>query len=326
MSEHQTQQYWLFDAGPDQSRLQEARTTFMKSARAVNTVKAYFYAWKVFSNWCTDYGHIALPATAETLQDFIAWRLDVRKQRIYTVTTDLSAIRHMHIEAGLSNPLTPEVKLLVRNAARNLRQRPQQKRALTANHLRRISEKMQSGEMPSIEIRDRAMVLVCFAAGWRGSELLSLSLADVWFEDGSLYIQLGASKTDQDGRRGRTVRIYPGENPLTCPVQALKDWLAVRGPWHGPLFCRFNRFSLLHKSITPQGLRLRLKRLLGQIGENPARFGSHSMRAGMITTSVENGADVLSIMERTGQKNVGTVMKYVRPAKALSVNPLRGVL
>jgi integrase len=142
-----------------------------------------------------------------------------------------------------------------------------------------------------------------------------------------MIVQLGASKTDQDGTRGRRVSIPAGRRPATCPIRAVRRWLAARGDWQGPLFCRCNRSGeLLRKGIGGSTVNLRLKHLLSLHGENPAAYGAHSLRAGMITASAENGADIAVIMQRTGQRSVQTVMRYIRPVAPFKADPLKGVL
>lgn len=301
----------------------------MSFARAANTIKAYDQAWKNFSEWCASTGLCALPATPDTVMNFVAWSLVRRLNRLNTVRQHLAAIRYHHLQNAHHSPINGEVRELMQNAARKLRERPQQKRALTPQQLRQLAAALQSNGSP-IARRDHAIILLTFAAGWRCSEILSLSTEDVWFDsDQRLHVQLGASKMDQDGRCGREVSIPRGEHPGTCPVEALRVWLEARGGWPGPLFCCFTGRDGRH--MTRKGMRyltffLRLKQLLLQIDENPSRYGTHSLRAGMITSAVENGMDALLIMQRTGQKSVATVKRYVRPAEAIRANPLAGVL
>lgn len=301
----------------------------MSFASAPNTRKAYGQGWKNFSDWCAATGLCGLPATPETVMNFVAWSLVQRGNRLSTVRQHLAAIRYYHLEHAQESPVNQEVRGLMRNAARKLRERPQQKRALTPAQLRALAAVLASDDSPASR-RDHAIILLTFAAGWRAGEVLSLTTDDVWFDaEEHLHVQLGASKTDQDGRGGRFVSIPPGRQPATCPVTALRVWLATRGDWQGPLFCGFTGCRgryIQHKGIQYLTFLLRLKQLLVRIDENPSEYATHSLRAGMITSSVANGVDTLLIMERTGQKSVATVKHYVRMTEAARADPLAGVL
>ena len=225
--------------------------------------------------------------------------------------------------------MTAEVRELIGNAARHLRESPRGKKALTPRQLRQMAEALARDPAP-IARRDHAMILLCFAAGWRCSEILSLTFDDVRFDaEDRLWIALGASKTDQAGTEGREICLPRGAYASTCPVTVLRAWLDARGSWPGALFCGVTGRDGRH--LRPEAIRrlafsVRLKRLLTEIQENPAPYGTHSLRAGMITSAVENGADALLIMQRTGQKSLATVLRYVRPAQTARANPLAGLL
>jgi integrase len=73
--------------------------------------------------------------------------------------------------------------------------------------------------------RDRAVVLLGFAGAFRRSELAALTRSDIRIDEEGLLVTIRRSKTDQDGQ-GRTIGIPYGSHPLTCPVRALKRFLA----------------------------------------------------------------------------------------------------
>jgi integrase len=107
----------------------------------------------------------------------------------------------------------------------------------------------------------------------------------------------------------------------------MREWITARGNWRGALFCCCDTGdAIVRRALAAKVFNVRLKLLLEAIGENSAPYGAHSLRSGMVTTSAENGADVIVIMQRTGHRSVQTVMKYVRPARAFRADPLAGVL
>lgn len=310
------------------TRLKVIRERLMLASKARNTTNAYTHAWKVFSRWCADTGCTAEPATSETLAQFVTWCLYERQPRCYrlnTVIVALSAITQRHLEHDLPPPVSDEVRTLVRNARRDLREKRGGKDALPPKLLRRVCGVFSDGSVHGI--RDRAMILMQFAAGWRCSEIVSVDRADVRFTAKGYIVTLGASKTDQDGSEGRIVGVEYGDHPLTCPVRALKEWLQQRGKWPGPLFCPVSTGgAILRRRIVGDTINERLKAALEKLGAAKGRYGSHSLRSGMVTTAIEQGASETLIMLRTGHKSLDSMRRYVRSAKAFRANPLKGVL
>ena len=215
---------------------------------------------------------------------------------------------------------------IVANAARLLREAPAGKLALPVDDVKLICAKLTE-RGGNRDIRDHAMLLLGFACGWRRSEIVSLRLRDIRFATKGLRIRLGASKMDQDGRRGRQIGIPFGDDPATCPVRALRRWTQIRGSWEGPLFTHVNGAGFVeYGGLTGDTVNRRLKTILRWLGKDSKNYGAHSLRAGMVTAAAENGASLAAIMQRTGHKTVEMVMRYVRPAQAFKADPLKGVL
>jgi hypothetical protein len=111
--------------------------------------------------------------------------------------------------------------------------------------------------------RDRALLLIGFAAGLRGAELASLEIsqrkgAAGWIEqmpDG-FAIRLAFSKTDQEAI-GDTVGVPYGASVDFCPVRAYRGWLEKSGITGGPVFRRQAPASVCGHAghIAPSGER-----------------------------------------------------------------------
>ncbi len=70
-------------------------------------------------------------------------------------------------------------------------------------------------------LRDRALLLIGFAGGFRRGELVALDVEDVEETDDGLRIGIRRSKTDQEGE-GREIGIPRGQKSETDPVRALR--------------------------------------------------------------------------------------------------------
>lgn len=319
-----SEQRSLFDLGLDMEPAREVKMRIMNAVLAVNTVVSYAYGWKAFQRWCREAGRIALPASAPTCLDYASWCI-AAGLRLETVHHRLKAINHYHRQANLELPFDAEGRKFLRNAKRALCERPQGMTPLSPAQLRQVSQVLFNRQT-NVDTRDRAVILLGFACGWRRSELVGLDLRDLRWTSEGIEIWLAKSKTDQEAQ-GRPVGVQYGEHQLTCPLTALKDWLAIRGNWAGPLFSNVTPGQrITRKRMQGDTIRRALKRAIALIGEDPGPFGAHSLRSGMITAAIEAGASETSVMQRTGHKSYDMLRRYVRPATVFRSNPLRGVL
>jgi site-specific recombinase XerC len=146
----------------------------------------------------------------------------------------------------LPSPVAASVSAFIAKAKRDLKEDPGGKAAVTRFHIIEIAKRLKNDP---IQIRNRAMILVTFASGWRRSESTGLLYSDVRFVKEGMTLWLRKSKTDQEGK-GRLVGIHSGRSAVACPVRALKAWLKIRGKWDGPLFVAFTP----RRAITRDGL------------------------------------------------------------------------
>lgn len=314
----------LFNLGLDMESAREVKMRIMNATLAANTIISYAAGWKAFQRWCRDAGRVGMPASAQTCLDYASWSI-AAGLRLETVHHRLKAINHYHRKANVSLPFDAEGRKFLRNAKRALCERPQGMTPLTPAQLRQVSQVLLNRQTHA-DTRDRAVILLGFACGWRRSELVSLDLRDVRWTDEGIQIWLAKSKTDQEGE-GRSVGVQYGDQRLTCPLHALRDWLDVRGKWAGPLFTNVTPGQrVTDKRLKGDTVRRALKRAISLIGEDPTFYGAHSLRSGMITAAIEAGASETAVMHRTGHRSYTMMRRYVRPATIFRSNPLAGVL
>jgi len=160
--------------------------------------------------------------------------------------------------------------------------------------------------------RDRALLLIGFAGGFRRSELTALDFEDIEMTQDGLIIRLGRSKTDQEGQ-GRPVALPTGSDPKTCPVRALRTWLEQADISSGPLFRAVDRSGLVSDhALHADSVAYLVKRAAGRAGLDAVEYAGHSLRAGLATQAAMNGASELAIMKQTGHRSLATVRKYIR--------------
>jgi site-specific recombinase XerD len=307
----------------DENAIKSTEQRIQLARKSRNTSIAYRSGWRQFCAWCVAAGCSSLPASADTVKDFISWSIHYG-YRLQTISVRLCAIAHFHAEAGFPRPLDGIREYFI-NARRAVLEDRRGKASVTYPMLLRIARTFPD---TSCGIRNRSMVLLAFATGWRRSEIVGLRFRDVRLVDEGVELFLRVSKTDQTGK-GRTVGIQPGRNPETCPIRALERWLSLRGDFEGPLYVRMASSQRLTEfGLEPRGEALKdaLKRAIEKIGVNAKAYGAHSLRAGMITEATKHGATEASIMQRTGHRCSKTLQRYIRPAQVFDFNPLRDVL
>jgi site-specific recombinase XerD len=161
-------------------------------------------------------------------------------------------------------------------------------------------------------LRDRAILLLGFAGGFRRSELVALDVDDLVETAQGLRVRIRRSKTDQEGV-GREVGIPFGRHVDTCPVKAWRAWQSAAGLLKGPCFRPMNsRGGVRDRRLTAQSVALIVKAAAVTAGLEPTSYAGHSLRSGLATAAAAGGASERSIMDQTGHKSLPVVRRYIR--------------
>ncbi len=159
---------------------------------------------------------------------------------VATLVRRVATISKAHAAKGLPNPCGSEI---VRATLRGIKRRhgtaQHEAKPLLKEDLFLVLDAMGNGVK---DIRDRALLLLGFAGGFRRSELVSLDTADIVEVRQGLIIILRRSKTDQEGD-GRKIGIPYGRTRY-CPVGAVAGWRA--GITDGAIFRPIDRHAHVH--------------------------------------------------------------------------------
>jgi site-specific recombinase XerD len=311
-------------SSPDLERLIKAANRFIHSAKAPATVKAYRSDWRDFEAWCYQHRLTPLPATPETVALYIADRAATLQSG--TITRRLTSITKAHQAAGFSTSPASTRHMLVGETLKGIRRtigtRQKGKDPLLTEDIRRIVVACPNN---LLGLRDRSLVLVGFAGGFRRSELARIEFHELTFGKNGVIVHLPTSKTDQQGA-GRKVGLPFGTYPQTCPVHALQRWLNAAAIADGPVFRSVNR----HQQVSKRGLYRDsigplLKRAAARAGMETKPLAGHSLRAGLVTQAVMNGVSEFVIMKQTGHRAVATLQRYVRMGKIFTENAATGL-
>ena len=299
--------------------LEDQAEAFVRAAKAPSTLRAYRSDWDHFSGWCRQHTLCPLPATPETIALYLTAL--AATHRPATMTRRLTAISKAHAIAGHPSPATmqqPAVSETLKGIRRTVGTAQTTKAPLLTADVRRMVEALPNTLAGR---RDRALLLLGFAGGFRRSELAALDVGDVLPTDDGLVVKLRRSKTDPEGK-GREVGIPYGSTPSTCPVRALMTWKTAAGISEGTLFRGIDRHGnvgavRLHKD----SVGLVVKRAAEAAGLDPAKYAGHSLRAGLATQAYLNGAGELAIMRQTGHRSLQMVRRYIRDGSLFRENP-----
>lgn len=340
-----------------------SKTTADRIADAIpeNTRRAYARWWdgrprpdadppgdpadRGFTGWCELTGRVPLPATPETLADWVSSLCD-RDLAPATIEQAVAAVRTMHRYAGHGRhfPDAEKANLVLRSHRRSRAARGKggQRQALpvVVESLRKMVDTID--QETALGARDHALLLLGIVAFGRRSEIAALDWSDLRDAPEGLILRIRMSKTDQDAK-GEEIPVLQGAFPGTDPVRVLARWreaCASRGLAHGPILRTVSKTGKvgdrMHPGVINRVFQERAK-LAGLVdppnpvdieeGRRPPGYSAHSLRAGAATIAYMNGAPISTIC-RLGRWKPGSrvVLGYIRSVDQWKDHPFRGVL
>lgn len=299
--------------------LLEAARGYAAASRSANTRRAYQSDLRDFTAWCNTQSLSAIPAAPDTIALYLT-ALAKTGAKASTIQRRVSAISQAHQLASVTPPPTASavVRSTMAGIRRSLGMAPAQKAPLVTAELRRLLATCNPATRAGL--RDRALLLLGFAGGFRRSELVALDAGDVVESADGLRVQIRRSKTDPEGQ-GREVGIPFGQHPTTCPIRAVRAWRAAAGVESGPLFSPVDRHDQVHLGrLSDRGVARVVQRAARRAGLDPALYAGHSLRAGLATAAAQGGAPERAIMAQTGHRSVAMVRRYIRSGSLFTEN------
>jgi site-specific recombinase XerD len=303
-------------APPELRRELELAEGYAQSALAPATRQAYERDWLVFATWCAQRGVPAIPAIPATVAAFLAGEAD-RGFRPVTIGRRAAAIAAAHRAQDHPNPCdSGAVAAVMSGIRREHGTRPLRRAApLELDPLARLLEPIDASTLAGR--RDRALLLLGFAAALRRSELVALDVEDLEFDTArGLKIVIRGSKTDQE-RAGATVAVPYARTRDRCAVRALQAWVAAAAIHRGPVFRQMRRGDkLTDRRLSDQSVALIVKRRAQAAGLPPTFLSGHSLRSGYATAAAAAGVEERKIANVTRHKNLPVLRGYIRAATA----------
>lgn len=172
----------------------EKPRAFIGASKAPATIRGYKSDWTDFASWAAARQLCALPATPTTIALYILDRSSTLVAA--SLARRLTAISSKHKEAGdLESPTrNPLVAMTFRGIRREIGTAQKFKQALLSPEIRRIvvcCPETLSG------LRDKALLLISYAAMTRRSETAAHSVEDVEAVPEGIVLTIRSSKRDQ---------------------------------------------------------------------------------------------------------------------------------
>ena len=310
----------------DIKALQEETLLNFKNSKANNTVRAYKSDFNDFGLFCAQNGFKSLPTTPDTISLYLSY-LSSKDIKVSTLKRRLVSIKVLHKLKGhyldSKNPIIIETLMGIKRRKGSIQKG---KKPILINYLKEIINAIDKQNKEEIKkFRDRSIILIGFAGGFRRNEIVSLDCEDLDFVQEGLKIDIRRSKTDQFGQ-GFTKALPYFDSSQYCPVLSLKKWIEASKITSGPVFRRFSKGSKLSKNrLTDQTVALLIKEYLKLAGIDNKNYSGHSLRSGFATSAAESGVEERSIMAMTGHKSTEMVRRYIKEANLFKNNALNKI-
>lgn len=297
------------------------------------TAATYNAAQQRYLKFCFQINAQALPCSEETALLYVAY-LSKEGLKASSVRVYLAALRSLHIEQGLNNPL--EGYMRIHRAVRAIEiesEAPKQKLPITYAIMEQLESVLKGDYFQSVLWA--AMTLAYFGC-LRCAEVthlgyfdasVNLSLADLVYqlakdnEPDHLSIKIKRSKTDKMNK-GFYVHVKCS-NTKVCCYCALSKMLCRRrqiglgSEPNSPLFL-FQNGNSLSRAVLIQQTRL----ALSSLGFDGSLYSGHSFRAGSATTAAMAGTPDWQI-KLLGRWSSDAYQLYIRSSVSsmLSITP-----
>lgn len=308
--------------------LSESATARIERAPSPHTLRAYRKWITDWTTWCDQAGRSALPATPQTLAEYVSHLADLNKG-IPTIRIAVAAIRFQHAGAGYEGQPVGKLATLVQRTHSRERAdagaRTGQATPILLDALRATVDTCPP-DTPRGQ-RDRLILVLGWSAMLRRSELAALQIGDITNTSDGLTIYIARSKTDKNAE-GAGVPIPHGAHPDTDPTRVWATWvstLADLGITAGPLLRSIDLGGRIGARISGDGINDVVRSAAKRAGLTGS-YTAHSLRAGGATAAYRAGAVVSSIAEHgRWAKNSPVVLGYIRSVDKWRDNPMRGI-
>ncbi len=267
---------------------------------AERTRRAYLSDTEQLARWARAEGLTPATLDVRRLRRYLA-ALSEADQAPRTVARKLASLRgFLDVQVTLGERRENPAALL--SAPKRAQSLP---RVLKASEVATLLDRIPA--TTALELRDRALFELAYAAGLRAEELVTLELRSVDFDAETVRVE---------GKGGKT-RLVPAGEPA---LQALARYLATGRPALAtPTADPALFLSKSGRRLSTSDVRRRLRtwaRLAARHAPALAQAHPHALRHSFATHLLDGGADLRAIQELLGHASLSTTQVYTRVESA----------
>lgn len=289
----------------------------VRMAWAPRTLQMYEVGMSAFRNFRAEYNckNLNAPANSIEVTRFIA-RLSLQNKAPSTIAAYVSAISNWHKSHRLPDPSEDYmVKKALKGGSRE-HNNADLREPITIDLLTKLVAALKPVcDSHYEQVMFKCAYLLAFFGLFRIGEFAAdtkykaqktvIRLEDVAIQGNTLKITIRFSKTDQKGlANGITLKGQVGS--LICPVQAAKEFLAIRGTKNGAFFMHYNGTYLSRYQFNSV-----LASTLKFADPSKPNVKAHSFRIGGATNAMSKGIPYSKIQEM-GRWHSHAAKRYIR--------------
>lgn len=265
-----------------------------------NTLRSYKSMCKKFQTWCEKNNQSYLPASAETVALYLSSLGGLVS--FSTLNSIIAAIEAAHDKSGLTIQGDPSLYRRVRRGIRRIHKEKQmikQAPPISVLDLKVVCCRLRNTLK---DIRDRALLTLAFFGAFRRSEIVSLNIENLEFNERGLAISLLQSKASDTKQ---IIYISFAKDKDICPVKAIENWIEKSQIKEGALFLSLLKGSKLSKRLSGHAVSEIIKLRFGK------EYSGHSARRGLVTASAGKGTPIHIIKKHSRHKSADMVLRYI---------------
>ncbi len=293
-----------FDISIEHSELLKKAIAYESASLSPNTLRSYKSMCRKFQAWCEANSQQFLPTSAETIALYLSSLGE--SVSFSTLDSTIAAIEAAHEKAGQTIKGDHALYRRVRKGIRRTHKENQaikQALAMTVLDLKGVCCKLGDSLK---DCRDKALLTLTFFGAFRRSEVVSLDMEYVEFNDKGVVVTLLQSKTSDTKQ---TVYIAHAKDKDICPVKALKNWIEKAEIKEGAVFVSLLKGGKLANRLSGHAVSEIIKQHFG------SDYSGHSARRGLVTASAEKGASLHVIKKHSRHKSADMVLLYIDDAR-----------
>jgi integrase len=278
-------------------------------AYAPSSIRAYKANFERYIAFYESISESALPSDSETVAKYIR-KLTATNLKSASIRLATAAISTIHKLNQLPDPTQqPLAKLELRRMHRTLGRTSKQALGITAAMMDKM---ILAAKNDLYGLRDKALILLAYDSLCRRSELVSIRMGDIEYDDNDLptHIRLRRSKTDQEAI-GKLIRISPGAQ------EAIANWIKCLKDKEGFLFRGISNNGGFTEKLNPGQINRIYKKLakLANLPKNQIRnISGHSIRIGAAQDLLLSGISLPMLMNKGRWSKPETAIRYAENA------------